>query len=74
MRIQNFAPHSHLLEYLTTYQQRRQAELKAQQKQLDDAKKHISSNQETQHEATGFTPQSRLTFAKMRRSQGSALH
>jgi len=29
------------------------AELKAQQKQLDDAKKHISSNQETQHEAEG---------------------
>jgi hypothetical protein len=29
------------------------AELKAQQKQLDDAKKHISSNQEAQHEAEG---------------------
>merc|ERR1719258_273030 len=29
------------------------AELKAQQKQLDDAKKHIASNQEAQHEAEG---------------------
>merc|ERR1719161_1173261 len=29
------------------------AELRAQQKQLDDAKKHISSNQEAQHEAEG---------------------
>merc|ERR1719258_561451 len=44
------------MEAAHAYQLLRQsltAELKAQQKQLDDAKKHIASNQEAQHEAEG---------------------